>query len=187
MKQFFIFLIVGIFFLFISGVIFTTKDFAPFDMVKVDNLIAEKGFGPDDSAKLDQEIGNLIANGAIIDYLTANAYLLLFSILATIFCFFVCIHLFIDKLFFKNFYETASRFNAYRRGLLLSISIGSMILMKLYKVELYVIILVPMAAVLFDLMVSRYSRNYQDKQIIEDQESPLESVELGDGLEDEIV
>jgi len=166
MKQFVIFLVIGIFFALFSKYIVSSPDIPPLNMDMVQQIITDKGIGPDDAKKLDEEIQNLIDRGLIINYLSTNAYLLAFSILASILCFFVCIHLFVDKLFFKNFYERASLFIAIRRGLLLCLSIGAIILFKLYKVETYVLFLVPIAALTIEGVFLFNSKARQKKEEI---------------------
>ncbi len=139
----------------------------------IQQLVIEKGIGPDDTKKLDAEIQTLIDKGLIINYLSTNAYLLAFSLLASILCFFVCIHLFFDKLFFKNFYENASLFIAIRRGLLLCLSIGAMVIFRLYRVETYVLFLVPVAALTIEAVFMFSSKNRRikkEEQIPEDLE-----------------
>lgn len=130
----------------------------------VQQLIVDKDIGPDDGKLLNEEIRSLIDRGLIINYLSSNAYLLAISLLASVMCFFVCIHLFIDKLFFKNFYENASIFIAMRRGLLLCISIGAIVLFNLYRVESYVLFLVPIAAVTIEGVFMFNSKNKQKKE-----------------------
>ncbi|MEP7103941.1 MAG: hypothetical protein ABI721_04515 [Candidatus Dojkabacteria bacterium] len=147
MRHFFVFFIVGVFFAFIARYMIVSPDISPLNLDMVQKLIEEKNIGVDDSKQLNAEIQSLIDRGLILSYLSPNAYLLAVSILASIFCFFSSIHLFVDKLFFKNFYEKASLFNATRRGLLLCISIGAVVYLRLYRVEDYVLILVPIAAV----------------------------------------
>ncbi len=172
MRQFIVFLVVGIFFGIFSRYILTSPDISPLNLEMVQQLITDKGIGPDDSKQLDVEIQNLIDKGIIINYLSTNAYLMAFSILATIFCFFVCIHLFVDKLFFKNFYENASLYVAIRRGFLLCLSLGAIVFFRLYRVETYVLFLVPLAAFTIEgvFIFSFKSRHRKEEEAPEDLE-----------------
>ncbi|MFS8131489.1 MAG: hypothetical protein ACMG57_05965 [Candidatus Dojkabacteria bacterium] len=164
MRQFIAFLVVGIFFALFSRYIITSPDISPLNLDMVQQLITDKGIGPDDTKQLDTEIQNLIDRGLVINYLSTNAYLLGFSLLASILCFFVCIHLFFDKLFFKNFYEDASLFIAIRRGLLLCISIGAVVIFRLYRVETYVLFLTPVAAITIEGVFMFSSKNRKLKK-----------------------
>jgi len=164
MKQFIVFLVIGIFFGLFSKYILSSPDISPLNVDMVQQLVTDKGIGPDDSKKLDEEIQNLINRGLIINYLSTNAYLLGFSLLASILCFFVCIHLFVDKLFFKNFYEQASLFIALRRGLLLCISIGAIVFFKLYRVETYILFLIPLVALTLEGVFIFTTKGRQKKE-----------------------
>ncbi|MEO6728318.1 MAG: hypothetical protein ABIM99_00185 [Candidatus Dojkabacteria bacterium] len=172
MKQFVVFLVIGIFFGLFSKYILSSPDISPLNLEMVQQLITDKSIGPDDSKKLDEAIHEVIDRGLIINYLSTNAYLLAFSLLATVLCFFVCIHLFVDKLFFKNFYEGASIFIAIRRGLLLCLSIGAIVFFKLYKVETYVLFLVPVAALTIEgvFMFNSKARQAKEEVLPEDLE-----------------
>lgn len=176
MKQFFIFLVVGIFFGFFSRYILTSPEISPLNLEMVQQLIIDKNIGPDDAKQLDSAIQDLISRGLIINYLSPNSFLLAFSLLASIFCFFICLHLFFDKLFFKNFYENASIFIAVRRGILLCIAIGAVIIFKLYRIETYVLFLVPIVALTIEGIFYFSSRSKEKKQ----EESQPEDLEDSD-------
>src|SRR5580765_1308985 len=98
MKKGIVFIVLWIFFIFISKYIF--DQFSPFNLSALQEIIISKGIKPNDWASLNVEIVDLVRRGLIMDYLSSNVYLLLFSLSATVFCFFVAIHLVIDKVFF---------------------------------------------------------------------------------------
>lgn len=154
MRKGLIFLVIGIFFVGVSVYIFQT--FSPFDPVALNELIHAKEISPGDWETLNAELSLLITNGAIMSYLSSNALLGGFTVLAAIFCFFNVLHLGIDKLFFKNFYEAPSLFDALRRGILFIIGVGAVIYMKLVLIDMYVIVLVPVILIIGEVIFNAY-------------------------------
>lgn len=127
-------------------------------MKKIEDLIVERGFGPDDIDRLDNEIQDLINRGLIVNYLSPNSYLLTLVVLAAFLCYFISAHLLVDKFFFKNFYENASFVNAIRRGIIISLVVGLFLLFRLYRVEFYVLLLLPVVGVLIEILIVYYGR-----------------------------
>jgi len=150
MKLVFVFLTISIFFLFTS--IFIVNNFSPFDMQKVEELVSDSKISENSPEQLDQEIQSLVSQGLIFDYLSNNAYLAIFVSAASLTCFIACIHLFIDKVFFKSLWQKPSVFNALRRSILLSISILIIIYLKFLRVELLTLLLIPASAIVIEII-----------------------------------
>lgn len=158
MRKVLIFLVIGIFFAGVSVYIFQT--FSPFDPVALNELIHAKEISPGDWETLNAELSVLITNGAIMSYLSSNALLGGFTILAALFCFFNVLHLGIDKLFFKNFYEPPALFDALRRGALFVIGVAAVVYMKLVLIDPYVVILVPVILIIGEIIFGVYLKPF---------------------------
>ena len=156
MRRVALYLFLGIIFSVLS--FYLIQELSPFDTQKLEEIV---------------EIQNIIDRGLVFSYLSENAYIIGGSILASIFFIFISIHLFIDKLFFKNFYENASSFDAIRRGFLLILAIVFLIFSKLSKAENYVLILIVLLPFLLEFVYVFYFK----KENFENTEELPEEVE----------
>jgi len=88
----------------------------------------------------DEEFNNLISNITkpenILNYLLPEAYITLFLLIFILWGLFVILHLLVDKLFFKLFYEKPNFANAYRRGVFFVILIIYRIISEFYKLDI---------------------------------------------------
>lgn len=154
MRRVGLYLILGIIFALIS--FFLLQELSPFNPLKIEELIQSEEIEEGDFIRLNNEIDNLIDRGLIVSYLSENAYIVFFCIILSILFLFISIHLIIDKLFFKNFYENASHFDAVRRALLLGISIGLLVFAKLSNAEIYVFLLLVIIPLLIEIVFKMY-------------------------------
>jgi len=150
MKSVFIFLTIGVFFSLLSA--FIVQNFSPFDSQKVEELIKSSNIQSDSADQLDSALRDLVSNGLILDYLSSNAYLSLFTIAAGLISFLTSIHLFLDKVFFKSLWDSPSIFNAVRRASLLVISLVIATYLRFLKVESLTIFLVPATAIFAEII-----------------------------------
>lgn len=152
MKNVLIFTILGGFF---SLVLFyILKEFSPFEISRIDDLITANSLLPGEWDKLNILIQEQISKGLIFQYLSNSAYLAFVVALAGIFSFLTSIHLFFDKLFFRSFHESPSLYNAIRRSLLIVLTIGLVVYMKLSLLETQIILLVPVAAIIIEVIIT---------------------------------
>ena len=91
---------------------------------------------------------------------------------------FSTIHFFVDKLFFKKFYEKPSVFNAVRRGVLLGLLAETFIMLRLLgSFELYIVagcvVLVGLIEVLFVMVGKKEGRERKERKN-ENDEKPKE-------------
>jgi|SRR5690606_23158868 len=163
MRRVVIYLIIGIFFGLIAY--FLIHELSPFKMELLHELVESEGIAKGDFASLNSEIQNLIDRGLILSFLSENAYIVGFCILASIFFIFTAIHLVIDKVFFKNFYENPSHFDALRRGFLLVLSLALAVFAKLSRAEVYIILLIFIVAILGEVVFVMY---FKDRKRTED-------------------
>ena len=152
MKNVLIFTILGGFF---SLVLFyILKEFSPFELSKIDELIKLNSVLPGEWDKLNTLIQEQISKGLLFQYLSSVAYLAFGVGLAAILSFLTAIHLFLDKLFFRSYYENPSLYNAIRRSTFIVITIGLVVYMKLSLLETQTIVLVPVAALILELIIA---------------------------------
>jgi hypothetical protein len=154
MKKVAIFFFIGLFMALISKYIL--ENFSPIDFHALQDLIVTQKIKPGNWESLDNQISILIRNGQILKYISNNVYIAAVTILSSIFSFFMVLHLTIDKIFFKNYYEQASLFDAIRRGLVLDLVIGLVIYLKLYGIDLGTIVLVPIFFLIIEILFSLY-------------------------------
>lgn len=156
MKKVIIFFLIGVF-LFIVAKYFYENS-SPFNLTEIQTVVEDNKVKSGDWDGLNTAILELVKTGRIIKYLAPDAYIEGVIIAASIFCIFVSIHLVIDKIFFKDFYETASLSDAFRRGLLLSLTLYVLVYLKLYSVEVYILLLMPIFVLLLEVIYTIYIR-----------------------------
>lgn len=131
---------------------YIVKNLSPLDFEKLQEIANEKQIDEDDEKSLNNEIHLIIERGFIFQYLTPSAYAALFLFMTSIFFLFSSLHMLIDKLFFKKFYEYPSNFMAFRRAFLLAITLGTILFMNLYGFDLPTIGISILLAFLMEVM-----------------------------------
>ncbi|MCA9381703.1 hypothetical protein KC678_05535 [Candidatus Dojkabacteria bacterium] len=104
---------------------------SPFDNAKLQEYIEKNEIAQTDDENLNNIISELIQENKSIYYFSNNAFIAFIIFTLVITCFAAVGHLFIDKLFFREFYETASIYIALRRGLLIALSFFAAIYLSL--------------------------------------------------------
>lgn len=163
LKKVFILTTIGLVLLALSY--YLMQSFSPFKQEKLEELIESKEIEEEDIETLNSEINIIIKDGFILDYLSSNAYLTFGLILASVLCLFSSLHLTIDKLFFKKFYEVPSLFDAVRRGIWISLSLGLMFYLKLFGSDIYTLLSVPIAAFILEVFFTIYLRKEIYKRV----------------------
>lgn len=141
MRNFFLSLFLGITFLIAGFILVNTPDLSIFDKDKLNELIDSGEIEPGQEERLNSEIQQLIDRGLIIPYLSPNFFLIDILILSGVFCFIYAVHLLIDKLFFREFYQNPSNKIALRRAAIITIVIFSLRVLRLYRVEFQILII----------------------------------------------
>lgn len=154
MRRVLLYLIFGI--SFISLGVFLVGELSPFDSSKIEELIVSENIVSGDIESLNQRLSEIEERGLLINYLSENAYIVGGIILLGIFMLFTGIHLVVDKIFFKNFYEKPSHFDALRRALLLCISITALAYSKLTNSDEILYILSILTPIMFEIVFKLY-------------------------------
>lgn len=144
---------VGIIMLGLSIYLFQTLP--PFDLSKINTLIVENKIEIDQETTLQSTIQELVASGEIINYFSTNLIIGAGIFFTGIFFLFTAIHLSVDKLFFRKYYESPSVFSASRRAFLFCICIISMIYMKLNLLDNLTLLGIPVVYFLIEVMITR--------------------------------
>lgn len=153
MGRSFVFIVVGLFFFLIAFYIF--RSFSPFDSSKLEEIVNVEQIEKDDWESLNKAIEKKIDEGFVFEILSPNAYLFTGVVLAGILMIFAAVHILIDFLFFKNYYEKPSYFNAFRRGFVFVGIILSLIVFRFYKTETYIVIGLPVFIFLFEVLFGK--------------------------------
>jgi hypothetical protein len=105
--------------------------FSPFDQEEIQKNI--EIYRIESNEEFEEYIYELLDYGLIVTVLdTQNVSLWLFIFGCMVVNIIASLHLFIDKLFYKKFFEDPSLFDAYRRGTLIYLFIVSIIILKFY-------------------------------------------------------
>lgn len=156
MRRTIIWLILGIMILAFTRVFIA--NISPFKEGTLNELVQSKEIGPEQWEALNAELETAIERGLIFEYLSTNAYIGGFLFSLSIFCLFTSLHLFIDKLFFKNFYEKASLFDANRRALFFVLALIGMLYLLLYDAEIYVVLSAPLLSLIVEILFTKYAK-----------------------------
>ncbi len=152
MKIGLIFLVIGIF---LSAVLaYQLQNFSPFNTEKIQDLIVSENITSDDKDKIDDLIREKVVSLSVFEYLNDSSYIVFVLLNIVIILFFSSSHIFIDKLFFKNFFESPNYFRAIRRGILLSITLSLVIYIRLLKVDISNVLLIPLASFILEVILS---------------------------------
>lgn len=154
LRFFFIFTCLALFFGGLSYYFVTSV--SPFDLDKMQELAEENLIEKEEWEQLDYQIEYLIERDIILEYFSPDAYVGLVSIALTIVFSFSAIHVVLDKLLFKKFFEKPSIFNALRRGVLIGGTLLAMLYFKLYGLDYYTIAAIPAFILVVELWISLY-------------------------------
>lgn len=152
MKVGLIFLIIGIFFSVVLA--YQLSNFSPFNLEKIQDLIISEGITFDQGDKIDTLIKEKVISSSVFEYLSDTSYIVFGLLNAVVISIFSFIHIVVDKLFFKTYFESPSYFKAIRRAFLLGLSLSLVIYMRLLKIELSNILLIPITALIFEIIIS---------------------------------
>lgn len=126
----------------------------PFDEAAISELISSQSIKS--STEFIELIKELIAKGLVTDYLNFKNILIISATgLAAIICLFFVIHLIVDKLFIKKFYEQPSMFNAGRRGVMVALAIAGIVISKVYGGEWYYALIWGALVLVIELLLTR--------------------------------
>lgn len=165
MKYSFISLIIGLILIIGAFLLLQRGNVSPFKVDELQALINENQIGENDYEIFDNKINELIANGQIELYLESSSIIILLSTTALGFALiFFGIHTIVDKLFFKKFFERANFQVGIRRALLFTGIIIAAIILRFYRVEWNMVILLIPLFIVFELIIVYFSSDKVDEK-----------------------
>lgn len=165
MRKLLISLVLAVFLIVIS--VYLLRTLNPFDTEATREIIsAEKIRTVTDFSFLVQE---LMSKGLIWDYINLRNFLLVTgSISAAYISLFTFIHLILDKLFFRKFYQQASLSMALRRGVLSALAIVGALVTQMYGFELYVAGLWVLLLLIIEVLTWKFFQPEVDPTVSQD-------------------
>lgn len=140
------FLLLGVVGLFILA--YTIQQLPPFDWEKLDHDLELQQITSQSGTR--ERVEELYTRGVLVEFLyPQGAAAFLIGLALSILSFFAAIHLALDKLFFKRFYEQPSLFPAVRRGVLLALFICGLFIFAAYNLFLIRILVLYVIAFIF--------------------------------------
>ncbi len=165
MKYSFISLIVGIILIVGAFLILQRGNVSPFKVSQLQELINENQIGENDYELFEEKIDELIANGQIEVYLESSSVVIFVCTLALgVALVFFGIHSIVDKLFFKKFFEKANFPVAIRRALLFTGVIVAGLILRFYRVEWNMVVLLIPLFIVIELIVVYFSADKSEER-----------------------
>lgn len=160
-----VFISVGIGFLLMTQYVFVNLN--PLHQEELNNMIEREEIQNNRWELLDAEIIDLVERGLILDYVNSNAYVGFGLVGLSVGSFFGALHIGIDKLFFRKFYEEPSISDSVRRSLEVSIFIGSAIVLRLSAVQPLTILGVLGLIIGLEFVFTKYVKESLEKELKE--------------------
>jgi len=153
MRRVLLFLLIGIFFLAVS--VYLMYTLSPFTEDEVINLVVseEPELAQEFREIATERLWELKEEGIL--YLAAkpeNVFLVAGTMLSSIFCFFVFVHLLLDKVFVSKVLKP-KLVPAIRRGILFTLAVASILVYRFFGSEWYIIVLTLAMIVLVEVFV----------------------------------
>lgn len=165
MKYSFISLIIGLILIMGAFLLLQRGNVSPFKVNELQALINENQIGENDYEIFDNKINELIANGQIELYLeTSSVIILLITVALGFALIFFGIHTIVDKLFFKKFFEHANFQVGIRRSLLFTGVIIAAIILRFYRVEWNMVILLIPLFIVVELIIVYFSADKSEEK-----------------------
>lgn len=142
------------------------KTVPPFNLSRVQEIANLYKLEKGDFDRLNEIIDLELSKGDLGLLLSPNFYLFMFCIICGTFFLFISIHLSIDKLFFKKFFEPPSYLNAIRRSFWILLTIIFGVYFKLIKVPLETILFLPLLAILLEILLGDSINKVVEKTLL---------------------
>lgn len=136
--------------------------YPPFDLQKIQQLIELKQIEENDIDRLNAEIEAIKEGGLLINYLSPIVFAAFSLLISGIAGAIIATHLAIDKLFFKKFYEQPKMTTAVRRGLLIAVLVGAIIVLNIFAYQQAYVLMVILVAIIIEagfLISARVNRD----------------------------
>lgn len=135
---------------------FFVSNNSPFNLEKIQEFAVEQEVDEEDFITLESLIHDLVEEGKITRYFSNNAFVggVIFALAVSML--FGATHFFIDKLFFREFYDNASLFDAVRRGVFFGFGLIILLYLKLKGSELLEIIISAVVIIMIEVLFTKF-------------------------------
>jgi hypothetical protein len=152
MRKYFILLILSVFFAFVTYYLLQTLN--PFDTAKIAQLAESQNIAVVEELK-EVEI-ELIQKGLILEYLDLRHLIIILLVGSlSVISGFTFVHLVVEKVVFRKFYQQPSTYTAVRRGAFLCLAIITAILYRLYAAEAYLTFVTWILLFVMEVIITR--------------------------------
>lgn len=130
-------------------------ELSPINQDVLERIVIQEEIEIGDEGILYNVIEELIASGRWPIIVNSNIYTVLTIIFISLSCFFIAVHISVDKLFFKKFYETPNYHQAIRRGIIITLFTLSVITWRLLSLSWISISIFGIALLLFEIAINQ--------------------------------
>lgn len=123
-----IFFIISLFCAFLAY--YLIRQYSPFDLAKVQDLIEQKQIEETNVELLNQEFELLKSEGLLINYISPIAFAAFLLLTGAVVSAVIAFHLSIEKLFFRKFFEEPDFKVALRRALIIGLGFAAVIALQ---------------------------------------------------------
>ncbi len=154
-------LILGIFLL--GAGIYTINTINPLNTDKINALIEERGILKSQKEEFENLVQSILSGPNVLTYLSTSFTTVMLII--SISCGFICggLHLVIDKLFFKKFFEPPLYVPAVRRGVMVVIGILCYCYVKIMYLNPAFFFILLLAILIIELLVVNGKKSHNEK------------------------
>lgn len=148
----------------------------PLDTGQIDLLIQSEDI--DSKAELSDNIQELVDDGLILEYINVRNVLLVFIAVIQVILFSTAlIHMVIERLLVRKFYEGVSLLTALRRGSLIATIFGGLFWLKLIATEWYVQVAYALFLLILELIITimmmRWKKDIESTPEVEIEEDQI--------------
>ncbi len=152
MRKYFILLILSIFFAGVTYYLLQTLN--PFDVEKINQLAASQNITVVQELKEVQ--AELIQKGLILEYLDIRHLIIILLVGSlSIISAFTFLHIVVEKIVFRKFYQQPAVYTAVRRGSLLCLAIVTTIIYRFYAAEIYLTLVTWLLLFVLEVIITR--------------------------------
>lgn len=155
-------MVLGFFFIYVSSFLIRTQ--TPWDKEGLNTELEAQEI--ESNEETIEYINETIELGLIWDYINLKSFVIVsLSIGLAVGCIFASIHTFIDKLFFKKFYEETEWLIAFRRGIELSLILLSFVILRLMSgLTIFTAIPIVFIIILIEYYITGFRKKPEQKK-----------------------
>ena len=142
---------------------------SPIPEETLQTIIQEEQIGEDEEIVLWNHLEEKAKEGLIFEYLANEVYIVFGLIAGALFFYLSSIHLVVDKLGFKKYYESANTFAAIRRSSLIIAALILFMYLYLLRTEPYIYVTAPLLLFVLEISYSLMTQRKSKPELMEEQ------------------